>query len=127
MRANKAPVVDLDKLESTVRERPGISSLELGREILKLCITARHRQAFIYKQSMKYLDMGDASPIFFQKIGGKKLWYTMEYAVRNGLESKPPRPDPTIDESLIVKTEIETLTIRRALIDSCWIHQVASV
>ena len=121
MRANKAPVIDLDRLETTVREHPGISSLELGREILKLSITARHRQAFIYKQSMKYLAMGDASPIFFQKIGGKKLWFTMEHAVRNGLENRPTRPDPAIDESLIVKSEGETLTLRQKFIDSCWL------
>jgi len=121
MRKNRVPTIDLDNLVAAVKETPGMSSLELGRKIGLPHMSSRARQVFLYKQSMKYLAMGDASPIFTQKICGKKLWFIMEYAIKHKLERKPPPPEPSIDESLIVKDEGETLTLRQKFIDDHWI------
>jgi len=121
MRANRQKPLNLAELELTVRNNQGISSLELGHKTVKLVMTVRSLQAIIYKQSMKYLKMGDKSPIFFQKIGGKKLWYTMDYAIKHKLERKPPPPEPIIDETLIVKDESQTLTLRQICINKHWI------
>lgn len=109
--------INVDKLIALVRDNPGIYSLDI---ISRLRITSQHVRGaatMLNKERVKFLQMGEASPIAFQKAGGKLNWYTMEYAVKNQIDKEA---EPTYRERN-KDGEAETFMERCKEIDSRWL------
>lgn len=109
--------INVDKLVALVRDNPGIYSLDI---ISRLRITSQHIRGattMLNKERVRFLQMEESSPIAFQKIGGKLLWYTMEYAIKHALDKEV---EPTYRERNS-DNEAETFTERCKEIDSRWL------
>lgn len=109
--------IDVDKLIALVIDNPGIYSLDI---ISRLRITSMHRRGaktMLNKARVKFLKMGETSPIAFQKRGGRLYWFPMEYAIKNRIETEA---EPTYRERN-KDSEPESLADRCRAIDSCWL------
>lgn len=76
---------DLEKLIELVAGRPGITSRQIIKAFNVVCENPKSADNALNRVREKYEDMED-SPIFFQKYGTTRHWYTSEYAIENNLK-----------------------------------------
>lgn len=76
---------DLEKLIKLVGVRPGITSREIIREFHIVCENPKSADNALIRVQKK-LDAMEDSPIFFQKYGTARHWFTAEYAEENNLQ-----------------------------------------